>query len=77
MRKLKAVSLFTGAGGLDIGFAQAGFETIWANDLNVDACATFERNHRGGVIRCGPLEKFIDQLDELYIAIGQLDVTWK
>lgn len=65
MRKSNAVSLFSGAGGLDIGFTQAGFETIWANDLNADACATFERNHRTGVIRCGPLDKFISQLSEL------------
>jgi DNA (cytosine-5)-methyltransferase 1 len=65
MRKSNTVSLFTGAGGLDVGFAQAGFETIWANDLNADACATFERNHKPEVIRCGPLEKFIDQLEDL------------
>lgn len=65
MPKATAVSLFTGAGGLDIGFGQAGFETVWANDLNADACATFERNHSAGVIRCGPLDQFIDQLNSL------------
>ena len=63
--KATLVSLFTGAGGLDVGFGQAGFDTIWANDLNVDACATFDRNHSKGVIRCGPLDKFIHQLDDL------------
>ena len=65
MPKTTAVSLFTGAGGLDVGFGFAGFETIWANDLNADACATFERNHTPKVIRCGPLDKYINQLNDL------------
>jgi DNA (cytosine-5)-methyltransferase 1 len=59
------VSLFTGAGGLDIGFGMAGFKTVWANDLNADACATFERNHGPGVIRCGELKDFLPELSKL------------
>jgi DNA (cytosine-5)-methyltransferase 1 len=31
---MKVVSLFSGAGGLDLGFIQAGHEVIWANDLS-------------------------------------------
>lgn len=35
-----AVSLFAGAGGLDMGFDHAGIKTIWANDFDHDACET-------------------------------------
>lgn len=36
----KAISLFCGAGGLDLGFERAGIKIIWANDFNHDACET-------------------------------------
>lgn len=35
------VSLYTGAGGLDLGFIAAGFEPVFANDINVDAVKTY------------------------------------
>jgi DNA (cytosine-5)-methyltransferase 1 len=40
----RMVSLFSGAGGLDLGFRDAGFRLLWANDHNADACATFAHN---------------------------------
>ena len=41
---MKVVSLFSGCGGLDLGFIRSGFNVIWANDLFEDAVATYERN---------------------------------
>ncbi len=41
---MKIVSLFSGAGGLDLGLIQAGNEIIWANDIDKDAVATYKKN---------------------------------
>ena len=41
---MKVVSLFSGAGGLDLGFIKAGHEIIWANDLYEDAVKTYRKN---------------------------------
>lgn len=38
------VSLFSGIGGIDLGFIQAGFEVIWANELDKYACITYRHN---------------------------------
>lgn len=42
--KLKVVSLFSGAGGMDLGFIRAGFEIIWANDFFEDAVNSYRKN---------------------------------
>ena len=42
--KPKVISLFSGAGGMDLGFIQAGFEIIWANDFFKEATDTYKKN---------------------------------
>lgn len=56
MREFTAVSLFCGAGGLDLGFDRAGFKTIWANDLDADACKTHQ-NWSNAEVVCGDISK--------------------
>lgn len=37
--------LFAGVGAFSIGLRKAGFRSVWANELDADACATFKYNH--------------------------------
>lgn len=42
--KKAVISLFSGCGGLDLGFIKAGFEIIFANDIDKEACESYARN---------------------------------
>ncbi|MCM1440278.1 MAG: DNA cytosine methyltransferase [Roseburia sp.] len=70
MKEFTAVSLFCGAGGLDMGFERAGFRTIWANDFDNDACKTHQNWSRAEVF-CGDIGKVnITQIPDSDIILG-------
>ena len=54
--KPRIISLFTGCGGLDLGFHQQGYETVWANDFDEWAAATYKQN-LGDVMVCKDIGK--------------------
>ena len=41
---MKIISLFSGAGGLDLGLHQAENEIVWANDIDADAVKAGSKN---------------------------------
>lgn len=68
----KVVSLFSGAGGLDIGFGQAGFRTLYATDIWDIACKTLKNNNVADEVFCGDIRKIDFKM--LKTRLGQIDV---
>lgn len=63
-------SLFSGIGGIDLGFMQAGFDIVWANEKDAAACRTYRHNLKGsplveGDIHQIPIESIPDGFDVL------------
>lgn len=48
---MKLISLFSGAGGLDLGFKKAGYEIVAANEFDKTIWKTYEKNHATRLIK--------------------------
>lgn len=69
---IKTISLFSGAGGLDIGAIKAGAHIIWSNDMMKEACMTYRENIGDHIVQ-GDINTFIDdlaQFDNVDLVIG-------
>ena len=68
----KVVSIFTGCGGLDLGFHEEGYSTIWANDFAEWAVESFKANY-GDVIDLKDITK-IDPYNDKNIPETDMDI---
>lgn len=50
MSDFRVVSLFSGAGGMDLGFEKAGFDIVWANDFFKEAVESYKKNVSKNVV---------------------------
>lgn len=80
--KPKAVSLFAGCGGMDLGFIHAGFDVIWANDNFHDACETYRKNIGDHIIEKDVADVDISTIPSCDIVLGgfpcqDFSVIWK
>jgi len=67
---VKVISLFSGAGGLDLGFMQAGYSVVWANDIDSDAVETYRHNIGDHIILGDIKELDLDDLPDCDVVIG-------
>jgi len=58
-------SLFAGIGGIDKGFAQAGAQVNWANELDQNACITYRANFHHTLIE-GDIRNIIIKRYRIY-----------
>lgn len=69
---MRSVSLFSGAGGMDVGFKRAGFDIIAASELDAHACATFRANHPETSLYEGDITDTLERL----AAIRNVDIVF-
>lgn len=73
MKKPIVVSLFSGAGGLDIGFKKAGFHTVFATDVWDIACKTLQINNMADEVVCDDIRNIdFKSMKEKY---GDIDIV--
>ena len=61
-KRLTAISLFSGAGGMDVGFEEAGIQVLWANEINKDAAKTYKANHNETKLAVGDINTMMDKI---------------
>lgn len=70
-KKYRVISLFSGAGGMDLGFINAGFDIVWANDFFKEAVESYKKNVDERIVY-GDITKIDskDMPDDIDLVIG-------
>lgn len=60
-----AISLFSGAGGMDVGFKAAGYDVILANEIDKNAASTFVANHPTTKMIVGDINNYLVEFENI------------
>jgi DNA (cytosine-5)-methyltransferase 1 len=82
MSRPKVASLFSGCGGMDLGFKQAGYELVWANDFDKAACETYAKNLGKHIVHGDITELDLSEIPDCEVMIGgfpcqDFSMIWK
>lgn len=67
---MRVVSFFSGIGGLDKGFVDAGYTVVWANDFDKYAVETYRANYENEIV-LGDINAIpLDEIPECDVLIG-------
>jgi len=66
-KKFTVGSLYAGIGGICLGFEKSGFELLWANEFDKNACITYRKNFKHTLIEGDVLTLNIDSLPKVDI----------
>ncbi|HOX41463.1 MAG TPA: DNA cytosine methyltransferase [bacterium] len=80
--KPKLLSLFSGCGGLDLGFEKAGYDVVWANDHEHWSCQTLKKNFHGQVVEADIADIDFEKTPDVDIITGgfpcqDFSMIWK
>lgn len=66
-KKFTVGSLYAGIGGICLGFEKSGFELLWANEFDRNACITYRKNFKHNLIEGDVLSLNIDSMPKVDI----------
>ena len=69
--KYTGVSLFTGAGGMDVGFEKAGVKVVFANEIMKEAAETYVNNHEPSVMVNDDINNIIERVCQGLFCCGK------
>jgi DNA (cytosine-5)-methyltransferase 1 len=75
-RPINVLSIFSGGGGIDLGFRQAGYQICFSTDFWKPACDTLENNHIGLAVKCCDIRDvdYASELAKVGLTFEDIDV---
>lgn len=78
----KIVSLYSGCGGMDLGFHKEGFELVWANDIDEHACRTYRNFFGSHIVEGSIADADLSKIPDCDLVLGgfpcqDFSMIWK